>query len=226
MVRTPKNKKLYERARSLRRQGLSYRQISRECQTSKSNISLWCHDIKLTPAQYNKLIANKKSILELGSKRLHEIRTAEIAAVRAAARKEMAGKKIDDFSFFVAGVMLYWAEGCKTNGLYLANSDERIIIFMLKWFKKFLNIDGDRVKAHLHIHQGDNDLAIKKYWSRLTGIPLNNFRKSFIKPKGTGQRTNILPHGIMRIQISGQGTENLRHRILTWVDQIYKLVIA
>lgn len=183
MVRNPKNKILYNQTRVLRRQGFSYGNIAKQCCTSKSNISLWCKDIKLSPTQYDKLMAGKKEILDLGSKRLHDKRVAEITEVRELAKKEIKQTEIDDFTFFVAGVMLYWAEDCKTNGLYIANSDERIILFMLKRFKKFLNITADQIKVYLHIHTNDDDLAIKKYWSKLTGIPLKNFGKSFIKPK-------------------------------------------
>jgi hypothetical protein len=223
MVRNPKNIDLYNKVRVLRHEGFSYGNIAKQCNTSKSNISLWCNDIKLTPGQYNLLFTNRTKILQLGSKRLHEIREAEIAEVKKLAKKEINVKIIDDFTFFVAGCMLYWAEGCKTNGLYLANSDERIILMMIKWFKKYLSINTSRIKAYLHIHKQDDDLEIKKYWSKLTGIPLQNFGKSFIKAPGTGHRKNILSHGIIRIQVCGKGTENLRHRILTWIEQIYQI---
>ncbi len=223
MVRNPKNKLLYNRVRTLRKRGFSYGYIAKKCYTSKSNISLWCRDIILSSEQYSKLSANKVIILKLGSKRLHEKRETEIKKVKELAIKEISDKKIDDFAFQIAGSMLYWAEGCKTNGLYIANSDERIILFMLRWFKKFLDIDVDRIKAYLHIHNRDDDLMIKKYWSKITNIPLNNFGKSFIKPQGTGHRKNVLRHGIIRIQISGKGTENLRHRIMAWVDEIYNI---
>jgi hypothetical protein len=163
--------------------------------------------------------------LELGSRRLHEIRSAEISKIKEAAFKEITVTTVDDFTFFVAGAMLYWAEGCKTSGLYVANSDERIILFMLEWFKKFLHIDFNKIKLYLHIHNQDDDLAIKKYWSKLTNIPLENFGKSFVKIPGTGHRKNTLPHGIIRIQIQGKGTEDLRHRIMAWTERIYQLII-
>jgi hypothetical protein len=226
MVLNPRNIELYNKARELRKQGLSYRDISKRCITSKSNISLWCKDIKLSPAQYDTLIGNKNKILELGSKRLHEIRTAQITKVKELAKKEMGDKTMTSFTFLVAGAMLYWAEGSKTVGLAVTNSDERIILFMIKWLKKFLDVDIERIKAHLHIHEKDEDLEIKKYWSNLTGIPLKNFGKSFIKPRGTGHRKNILPHGIIRIQVYGTGMEDYRYRIMTWVEEISKFIIA
>jgi len=122
--------------------------------------------------------------------------------------------------------MLYWAEGCKTVGLSITNSDKRIILFMIKWLEKVLKINiKKQIKAHLHIHVGDDDLKIKKYWSKITGIPLHNFGKSFIKSQGTGHRKNILPNGIMRIRVYGKGMENLRHKIMTWVDEIYRVAL-
>lgn len=224
MVQKPKNKILYEKARMLRQRGLSYGNIAKECLTSKSNISLWCKDIILTKSQKDFLYKNKENAINIGAKRLHDIRLEEIDKIKSLARKEIEQNELDNFTFLVAGAMLYWAEGCKTTGLYLANSDERIIMLMVKWFKKFLNIEPKQIKAYLHLHENDDDSKIKSYWSDLTGIPLQNFGKSFIKPKGTGHRKNILPHGIIRIQICGKGIENTRHRIMTWVEQIYKIV--
>lgn len=224
MVQKPKDKNLYEKVRALRQKGLSYGVIAKTCSTSKSNVSLWCKDILLSQSQQDFLYKNKREAINLGAKRLHNIRLEEIAKVKDSAKKEISQKKIDDFTFLVAGAMLYWAEGCKTTGLYLANSDERIIILMIKWFKKFLDIKPEQIKAYLHLHENDNDEEIKKYWSNVTKIPLNNFGKSFIKPTGTGHRKNILPHGIIRIQICGKGIENTRHRIMTWVEQIYQII--
>ncbi len=226
MVRNPKNKKIYNTARKLRKKGLSYRKIANHCNISKSNVSLWCRDIKLSPKQYSNLNLNKLKILKLGSKRLHEKRLLEIENVKKLARKEMKNKEISESSFLIAGAMIYWGEGCKTVGLSVTNSDEKIIIFMIKWFEKFLNIDiSKQIKAHLHIHSGNNDLKIKKHWSTITGIPLENFGKSSIKPKGTGHRKKILEYGIIRIRVQGKGMENLRHRIMTWIDEIYNKTI-
>ncbi|MCX6798012.1 MAG: hypothetical protein NTX66_02235 [Candidatus Falkowbacteria bacterium] len=225
MVLKPKNKKLYNDARSLRNLGFSYGVIAKRCQTSKSNVSLWCRDIKLTSEQYKRLIGNKIEILKLGSKKIHEKRQKEINDVIEYAKEEINPKKFNDFSFLVAGAMIYWGEGSKSVGIAITNADEKIIIFMLKWFEKFLNINiKKQIKAHLHIHDKKEDFRTKKYWSKLTGIPLQNFGKSFIKPQGTGHRTNVLPNGIIRIRIQGNGMENLRHRVMAWVDEIYKII--
>lgn len=226
MVRNPKNEKLYNEARMLRKSGLSYRAISKLCNTSKSNISLWCRDIILSPEQQDKLNVNRSNILKLCSARLHEKRRNEIEEVVRLAKKEINLKEINKISFLIAGSMLYWGEGCKSVGLSITNSDERVIMFMIRWLEKILHINvKNQIKAHLHIHIGDNDQEIKEYWSKITGIPLSNFGKSFVKQEGTGHRKNILPHGIMRIRVYGKGMEDLRHRIMAWVDEIYRIAI-
>ena len=68
VVHNPRNKKLYERVRKLRGMGMSYRNIFKLCNVPKSNVSLWCNNIKLTSEQYDVLVKNKKNNLLLGSK--------------------------------------------------------------------------------------------------------------------------------------------------------------
>jgi len=225
MVQNPRNKKLYRKVRELRRKGLSYRNIEKKYNISKSNISLWCRDIILSPEQTRILIGNRINNLKLASERLHEIREEEIKKVKDEAEKYISFKKLDDFTFLVAGSVIYWAEGTKSNGLSIYNSDERMILFMIKWFEKFFGVEQNRLKAYLHIHKGNNDEKIKIYWSKLTGIPLSNFGKSFIKPKGTGHRKNKLPYGIIKISVIGKGATDMRIKTMAWVEKISKIVV-
>ena len=208
--------------RQLRKKGLGYRGISRELGISKSTVSLWCADISLSAAQ--KRILKKRSwemFYKLGAKANKEKRDKEITIICEGAGKEIKG--LSNESFKVAGTMLYWAEGGKTQSTSISNSDPRIITLMVSWFRKIFKIKPTQLNAHLHIHYGNDELKIKRYWSKLTKIPLENFGKSFVKPKGTGHRTNILPNGVIRIRVAGKGSEDLRHRILAWADKIHIL---
>ena len=49
-----------QRARKLRKQGLSYKKILQKVPVSKGSVSLWCQDIKLTPKQKTRLENNQK----------------------------------------------------------------------------------------------------------------------------------------------------------------------
>jgi len=222
MVRQPRKRYKYEKARFLReRKGLSYNEIKKDLGVSKSTVSLWCRDIQLSEKQNERLRYNRLNSPKLGALANRIKREKEIEIIRNKARKEINKMNLDAFK--IAGTILYWAEGAKTQSTGLSNSDPKIIEFIVCWFKKFFNIKPHQITAHLHIYYGNDDLRIKKFWSKTTGIPLRNFGKSFIKPKGTGHRTNILPNGVIKIRIKGKGTENLRHRIITWSEKIYRL---
>ena len=223
MVQSPRKRFEYEKARLLRKRGLSYNQIRKQLGVSKSSVSLWCCDIELSRAQRQKLQQQWLAGPRLGGLANRVKREKEIIVVRNAAAHQIKNLKFETFK--VAGAALYWAEGAKTQGASISNSDPKTIEFMVRWFNKVLGISPMQLKAHLHIHYGNDDKKIKRYWSLLTGIPLRNFGKSFIKPKGMGHRTNILPRGVITVRIKGRGTGNIRHIILAWAHRVYELSV-
>jgi transcriptional regulator with XRE-family HTH domain len=221
MVKNPRNRYLYEKVRFLRAKGKSYNEIKADLGVSKGNISLWCRDIRLSDEQKKRLLQKYLDAPGLGGKANHEKREKEITFLTAKAMEEI--KLLTSDTFKIAGAVMYWAEGSKTQNTSITNADPRVITFMVRWFQSMFEIPPNQLKAHLHIHYGNDERKIKNYWARVTRIPLKNFGKSFIKPRGTGHRTNILPNGIIRIRVLGMGTENLRIRILAWTQKIYDL---
>ncbi len=120
---------------------------------------------------------------------------------------------------FVAGLMLYWAEGSKTSVAALANSDADMIKFITNWFKKFFGLPTTSFSIHLHMHSGQNEREIKEYWSGITAIPLLNFQKSFIKPEGSGYRKNLLYKGTVKVSARGKGSTYLLYTIFGSIAQ-------
>jgi len=210
-----------KRAQALRRQGLSYSEILEKVHVSKSSISVWCRDIKLTKTQKHRLLQkterNRKKFGQLGPKILSAKRQKEISKIKTSAKKEI--HPLTPYEFKIAGAMLYWAEGSKNNGVEITNSDPTLIKFMLLWLKKACAVSHDQLKARLNIHANQNDEKIKQYWSKITKIPLSQFTKSYIKPEGRGHRKNILKYGVIKIKFNN---ENLRHRIQTWIQVLSK----
>lgn len=193
---------LKEKAQRLRLEGLSYSEILNHIPVAKSTISLWCRDVVLTQKQKERL----------GEKRDHSLKG--IHAIQKMFWKKRCDafedgvrmtKTIRNHRFF-SGLMLYWAEGDKTIHCAIANSDERIIRFMMQWFQDFYDIKPESMGIHLHLHSGQNEKKMKEYWSSLTGVPLQNFRKSFVKPEGSGYRKNILYNGTVKLHPRGSST--------------------
>ena len=87
MVRQPRKRYKYEKARFLReRKGLSYNEIRSEMPLAKSTISDWCRDIKLTKRQLLRLnrhrIKSSYAGSLKGSKSNQEKRNKEICRIK------------------------------------------------------------------------------------------------------------------------------------------------
>ena len=204
---------------SLRRQGLSYREILSQVpfSLSRSTISSWCKEIELTPQQLDRLdqlyrTSSYRNRL-LGSKANQRCRATEIEAIRTRARAEVIERQED--GLWIAGLMLYWAEGAKTYKVALTNSDPAIIRFMIRWFRDVCQVPNEKFRCYLNIHSGQDDRSLKAYWAQVVDLPLSQFGKSYVKQEGTGHRKNTLYHGTMRISISNR---NLLHRIHGWIE--------
>jgi len=206
-------------AKSLRKEGKSYGDISKIVGVSKSTAKLWCQNVRLSVAQKKKLYTKQIEILSRGPKSSHERRRVEVQNIISLAEKEI--KLPPDFEAYRGmGAMIYWGEGDKTKHFGIANSDPYLIKFMVRWLEDILGIKPERIKAHLNIHSQQNDAKMKHFWSDLTNIPIQNFGKSFVKPASKNFKKNTLYYGTVRLRIM-RGTD-FRYRVLGWVSAILK----
>ncbi len=201
---------LKEHARILRSGGWSYKDILKEVPVAKSTISLWCRDVPMSEV-HRRNLSKRWDTQRLGIKAIQKMFWKKRCDAFERGVKMAHHIREDEF---IAGVMLHWAEGNKKNNAGIANSDARIIKMMVGWFEKYFHIKRTSLAIHLHLHSGQNEEKMKKYWSQITGIPRKNFIKSFIKPEGSGYRKNILYNGTVKITPRGSGSTYLLFTIL------------
>ena len=187
-----------ELGKDLRHLGLSYGEIMELIPVKKSTLATWCRDVRLTTGQIEAI--RQRRAQEPGIPRdTQRKRRLEIEDIRAEA-EAMVPVLIND-PFWLAGVVLYWAEGAKTrNDPRLANTDPRALRLFIDWVRKFLDPDAG-FSLQLHLHEGNDDSAAQAFWRGQTGLDAANFYKTFIKPKGTGHRKNHLPHGVCTVKV-------------------------
>ena len=208
-----------EKVRKLRKQGLSYKDIQKITPIAKSTISIWCKDIMLTLEQRIAL-GKRYDIQHKGAQANHLKRQKEIQQIKNQVKQGIT--KFSKNPFKVAGLMLYWAEGNKTQHVGVCNSDFSLIQFMMDWFRKVCKVPEYKFKAYLNIHSGQDERKVKKFWSKITKIPISQFGKTYIKPEGVGFKKNILYNGTIRVVICNK---DLLYRILAWIaayKKIYK----
>lgn len=208
------------KAQGLRRQGLSYGEIRQKIDASKGTLSGWCKDIPLTEKQKLRLLRNKifgqrkGSLIAAENKRTE--RMQKIINARIAAKKDIG--IINERDNFIAGIALYAGEGNKGDrSVGFTNSDPLLIKFMMQWFIKFTKIPLNRMRGAIWIHEGLNEKNAKIFWSDLTGIPMNQFHKTYIarvKNNSRKIRKNIHNNGVFTIRF----TDSIIHRkIMGWI---------
>ena len=85
---------------------------------------------------------------------------------------------------------------------------------MVQWFCRYYHVSHEGFSLHLHLHSGQKERNMKKFWAQLTGIPQSNFQKSFVKPEGSGYRKNKLYNGTIKIRVKGKGSTYLLFQVL------------
>lgn len=213
----------YNKAKALRQAGYSIRFIASKLEISSSTASIWCRNVPLTPEQLTNLQA--KSINTDLLKRLafqkHLMKINRDQEIFNQASSEI--KILTNKEFFISGLALYWAEGFKNlseGRIGFCNSDPRMIVFMIEWFKKFFNVRNEEItlRAEFNIEHLNRQHTIESYWSKLTDIPLSQFNKPFLQKakwqKNYLNRSNYF--GTLRIRIRKSAAH--LPRIRGWIE--------
>ena len=209
------------KAIALRKKGLSYGEILRYLDVSKSTLSLWLKSVPLAPKHRARLYTKQVQILARGSQSQKERRKREIDGIVKSATEEIE-MPISEQSLILFGAAIYWGEGSKGNRFQITNSDPRLILFMVNWIEKILGFKSSVLKAYLNIYPQQNDKSLKQFWSELTGIPVERFGKSHVKSFSKGYKKNNLYYGTIRIEVP-KGS-NLVHRVYGWTQAVLKTV--
>jgi len=160
--------------------------------------------------------------------RLRRQRIEEVKKLRKEGLKEFG--KLNRRDLFVAGIAMYWSEGYTYSGgdqVGFTNSDPRMILLMLQWFKEICQISSNRIALQVKINKIHKERVkeIENYWFKLTKIPLQQFNKTVLI-KSNIRKVYLNPdnyYGTLRI-IVHRGTQ-LRRKINGWIEGLSKGII-
>src|SRR3989338_9917453 len=130
------------KARLLRKQGQSLKEIARQLFVSPGSVSSWCNDIVLTNQQIKQLEIRMKDPT-YGRRDLYLRKVKEERLDRIKILFEEGFNEIGTLSpreIFIAGTALYWAEGFKKDKqIGFANIDPKMINFFILWLIRCFN---------------------------------------------------------------------------------------
>ena len=209
-------------ARALRRDGWSVGSIAKRLSCAKSSVSQWVRDIPLTPAQVHHLETNQargraKAANHPNSPRFVWERIRREAIV-AAKREIVYPYTLETLK--AVGSALYWAEGYKrgNSAVNFSNSDPTMVALMMQFFRKVCRVPESKFRGALHLHPHLDEKQARKFWARISTIPLSQFHKTqFGISRASQGKRDTLPLGTFRIVITDV---HLKSRINGWIEGV------
>jgi hypothetical protein len=198
--------KTRERAVSLRKSGGSLSDISRQVGACKSTLSLWLRGVVVPPD-----IKEKKRSWD-ADKQINGLRKRTQQYREKRLQYQMIGRKLAKKGNcgFVAGCMLYWAEGAKSkNTISFSNADPSMMKYFVNYLRKYWGIKPLDVvlSGSCYTNNGLTASNIQEYWAKFLGLPPSCIRRgSWVVNRrptsSSGKKTGRTPYGTCRIDIN------------------------
>lgn len=212
-----------EKARDLRKMGMSLNDIAHEAGVSKASVSLWVRDIGLTKKQRKQLSAHGRSVESIEKRRINRINNT---IKRHRLVIDLAKNRIQTLTrheLLLVGTALYWGEGGKTNSgmARISNSDPEVIRFMMRFFKEVFDVPQKKFRGHVHTFSHLNAEKAEVYWSKVSGIPRRQFYKTYSKPSIASKgKSDSLPYGTFQIYVCDT---TIFLTIKGWIERLSEL---
>jgi transcriptional regulator with XRE-family HTH domain len=199
-----KTRERLEARRIRREEGESMKRIARRVGVSVSSVSLWVRDIELSAEQR----------AELGNKVSGGWSANAIAARQRRSESQREGRERMRRSdcMFVAGCMLFWAEGDKSrNSVRMANSDPALLRVFVRFLRECYGapIDRIRITCNLFADHIERQCEIEQFWLDELGLPRSCLLPSVVNvysKYSQKKRKNKLPYGTCKVVYSDTRT--------------------
>jgi transcriptional regulator with XRE-family HTH domain len=174
-----------KKAIELRRLGLSYSDIAKQLKVSKTSVSNWVKNVRLTEGEKINLQKNLKG--KVGRGRM--MASISIRSKKVFKEKVAYEKAEKDFAIFnrdpifILGLGLCLSHGLKNGpktvgSFQFVSSDQYIIKIILNWMDKYLNFPKKSIKYKLFIDILQKNNNFEQVWSKITGVPVTSFGKT------------------------------------------------
>ncbi len=210
------------RAIELRKAGVSYMELMQRFGVAKSTLWRWLKAeglVAATPQEFTELkrIAQRKGADLVRARRIERTRL-----IMAEARKDVGF--VDERDLWLAGTVLYWAEGAKQNprnvssGVIFVNSDPAAVRLFMAWLKEICEVTDDRIGYEIYLHETANAERAQAYWAAELDLPVEKLsRIRWKRHRPATRRTNVgdTYHGLVRVRVVRSSA--LNRKIAGWI---------
>ncbi len=214
------------KAFELRREGKSYKTISRELGIPLGTLAGW---LKREPwSEEIKFILIQKqassSLENMEKMRLANIKRFQDQRVKYQKEAINEFHKLKTQPLFIGALMLYWGEGeknPKSSLVRLGNSDPVLVRTFYRFLRDCLKVEDDKIHFWLLLYPDLIETVQKRFWGTALGVPQSSFKKSiFIKGKHPSKR---MAYGVGTVYVSSRA---LKERMLKWIELANNYLIS
>jgi len=123
----------------------------------------------------------------------------------------------------IAGIMLYWAEGTlRGKTVDFVNSNPDMVKIFLKFLREICGINERRLRLYLYTYSQLDLKDTMNYWRKVTGIPINQFTKPYVREGNPNLSKRKLPYGLVHIRYNDK---RLLETINSWIEGYRKVIL-
>ena len=186
---------------------LGYRAIAERVKVSKSTLSRWLENLPLPDERILELRREAWRRGETSRERFRQTMRAkrDERDRQTYLRQKKKLARISEQSMFIAGLMLYAAEGDKKSKADIAftNTDPILILFFARWIVRFLGFPKEKLRIQLHLYENMDVKAEELFWMRELGMSKGQLWKSQVRtlrPKSFSYR-DTARHGTCKLYV-------------------------
>src|SRR3989338_3256890 len=174
---------LQVRAKSLREDGNSIKQISHELGVSSSSVSTWVKSVKINS---NGLSRINTRVCEARARASHVLHERKILRVKASSMKAASLSKnllLSTGMKYMLAALIYECEGGKSekSSLEFTNSDPDLVRIFLRLLRESVSLDESKFRVVMHLHSYHDEAVEKNFWSKIIQIDKKQFLKTYQK---------------------------------------------
>lgn len=126
-----------------------------------------------------------------------------------------------DKELFLAGLMLYWAEGSRRNKhtIQMANLDYRLILLFIKFLKKICGVVEEKICLNIQLYREFDKEKTRNYWSKILGVPKRFIAVNIHSDTRSKPERQWSQYGIARIEIRNV-------KLKQWIDSALEKYLA
>ncbi len=212
-------------------QKIGYASIAKILPVAKSTLSSWLKSYPLGEERIRELrrsnLKNNEAKIERYIDSMRKKRELKFKECYGEYRSKFT--RVSKESEFIAGLMLYLAEGNKKDDyrIVLANTDSKVIKFHMKWASEFFNIPKKSFKIQLHLYPNMDINKEVEFWKNELNVKDNQFYKHQIRtlqPASFSYRESFR-HGTCSVYFSSsEKKRKLTAAISAFVDSFLKKI--